>query len=136
MTILRRIMAAAAKLVLFLLFAAPILWQIAENSGSRRGIAYIHVPKPEVLVTVDAATYWVETLWETPVVCELQPGIHNLKMTKGGLVLYENEFRLAPGEEVVIVAEKDFDPAREDARSEVYEVQPSTRPSQLARRIP
>jgi hypothetical protein len=83
-----------------------VLWQVYSHCGSTKGVAYVHVTTPGVgvTVTVDDQTYRVETLWQTPIVCELSPGRHLLRMIRSGLVLFEQEFTLDPGQEVVLTA--------------------------------
>ena len=51
-----------------------ILWQVVEHCGPAKGIAYVHVVKSQVNVTVDDETYWVETLWDTSDRLRAAPG--------------------------------------------------------------
>jgi hypothetical protein len=53
-----------------------ILWQVVEHCSPAKGIAYVHVAKSKVNVMIDDETYWVETSWQAPIVCELRPGRH------------------------------------------------------------
>ena len=81
-----------------------ILWQVAASSGGINGVANIHVTSPNVDVTVDDVLYHVETLWDSPIVCELSPGHHTLRMLRNGQVLHEEEFTLGVRQEIVLVA--------------------------------
>jgi hypothetical protein len=81
-----------------------ILWQVAVHIGPQNGVAYVHVSTPNVDVMVDDVAYHIETLWETPIVCELRPGHHVLRMCRSGRSLYEQEFSLGIGQEIVLVA--------------------------------
>ena len=81
-----------------------ILWQVAIRTGPQNCVAYVHVSKPNVLVTVDGSEYHIETLDQTPIVCELAAGRHLLRMCDTGRVVYEEEFTLTKGEERVLVA--------------------------------
>jgi hypothetical protein len=81
-----------------------ILWQVHDHCGAMKAVAYVHVVTPEVDVTVDRQTYRVETLWDSPIVCELRPGRHLLRMLRSGRVLFEQEFTLDAGQEVVLTA--------------------------------
>ena len=65
---------SAARWVGSLLVGGVILWQVVEHSGLTKGGAIVHVSKPGVELRVDDASYWVATLWEAPVVCDLDPG--------------------------------------------------------------
>ena len=57
-----------------------------------------------VKVTVDDASYWVESLNETPIVCELTPGRHLVQMHRDGRVLYREEFTVDRDEEIILSA--------------------------------
>jgi hypothetical protein len=87
-----------------LALGGAIIWQVHDHCGVVKCVAYVHVAAPEVDVTVDDQTYWVETSWECPIVCELRPGRHLLRMLRRERVLFEQEFTLDPGEEVVLTA--------------------------------
>jgi hypothetical protein len=87
-----------------LLIGGVILWQVAEHSGSTKGRAIVHVATTGVEITVDDAHYRVETIWETPIVCELTPGRHTVRMLRGDRVLYNEEFTVYRGEEIILSA--------------------------------
>jgi hypothetical protein len=101
---IRSIIFAMIKGAAWLGLAGGILWQVALHSGTPNGIAYIHVPTPSVDITVDDAKYHVETLWDSPIVCELRPGNHVLRMSRSGELLFEQEFSLDRGKEIVLTA--------------------------------
>jgi hypothetical protein len=100
----RTLQFATAKTIAVLCLGGTILWQVGAHSGPPNGIAYVHVITPQVEVTVDNLTYRVETLANSPIVCELRPGKHGLRMTRNGRTLYEEKFTLKPGEELVLTA--------------------------------
>ena len=81
-----------------------ILWQVAVHIGPQNGVAYVHVSTPNVDVMIDDVPYHIETLWVTRIVCELRPGPHKLRMCRGGRMLYEQEFTLGIGQEIVLMA--------------------------------
>jgi hypothetical protein len=81
-----------------------ILWQVAEHSGSARGTAIIHVSEAHVVVSLDDRDYPVNSLWELPLICELRRGRHVLRMKRGERVVYEEEFSIEPGQELVLTA--------------------------------
>jgi hypothetical protein len=87
-----------------LALGGAIFWQVGSHCGSMKAVAYVHVATLGVDVTVDDQTYRVESLWETPIVCELRPGRHLLRMLRSGRVLFEQEFALDPGQEIVLTA--------------------------------
>jgi hypothetical protein len=68
------------------------------------GTVYVHVSEGYGDLNVDDATYHVRSLWETPIVCELEPGTHVLTMSRNGRMVYHEEFSLHPGEELVLCA--------------------------------
>jgi hypothetical protein len=81
-----------------------ILWQVVEHCDSSNGQVIIHVAMPPARVVVDGASYDVENLWETPIVCDLRPGRHQVWMLRNGRVLYREEFTLGAGEERILTA--------------------------------
>lgn len=91
-----------------LALGGAILWQVHDHCGTMKAVAYVHVVIPAVDVTVDRQTYRVETLWDSPIVCELRPGRHLLRMLRSGRVLFEQEFTLDAGQEVVLTAWEGF----------------------------
>jgi hypothetical protein len=107
-----------AKPVVGVVLGGVILWQVAEHSGSRHGRAIVHVSMPGVEVTVDNAPYWVESLTETPIVCELTPGRHLVQMHRDGLVLYREEFTVICGEEIILAAWDGYGDGRSPHREE------------------
>jgi hypothetical protein len=100
----RTLQFATLKTVAVLFLGGTILWQVGAHSGPPNGIAYVHVTTPQVDVTVDDETYHIDTLAESPIVCELRPGKHGLRMTRSGQTLYEEKFTLRPAEELVLTA--------------------------------
>ena len=93
-----------------LALGGAILWQVAKHCGPCKGIVYVHVAKPRVSVAVDAQTHWVETMWETPIVRELEPGSHTLRMFDDGRVVFEQEFTIDAGQELVLIACEGYNP--------------------------
>jgi hypothetical protein len=87
-----------------LLLGALILWQVAEHSGPMTGRAIVHVATLPANVTVDDVTYNVESLLMSPIVCDLSAGRHTVLMLQQGRVLYEEQFTVKPGEELILTA--------------------------------
>jgi hypothetical protein len=81
-----------------------ILWQVGIHSRSQNGVAYVHVMMTNVEITVDDVEYHIESLMESPLVCELRPGPHMLRMRRGEQVNFEQAFTLGAREEVVLTA--------------------------------
>jgi hypothetical protein len=103
-TLIRTILAATIKGIGALALGGAILAMVARNCGPRQGVAYVHVLATCVDVAVDEFGYRVESLGETPIVCVLPPGRHTLRMSRDQVTLYEEEFVLEPGKEVVLCA--------------------------------
>jgi hypothetical protein len=101
---IRNLMFATGKGMGAFGFGGAILWYVALHCGPQNGTAYIHVSTPNVEVMVDDVEYHVETLWETPLVCELSPGPHQLRMIRSGKAVFEQAFSLGVGKELVLVA--------------------------------
>src|SRR5206468_141581 len=52
----------------------------------------------------DGRPYPAATWRDAPIVCELRGGWHELQMWRGGRLVYEENFRVRPGEDVVLTA--------------------------------
>ncbi len=133
---IRRIVFGTAKRVGSLALGGAILWQVIEHSNPPICIAYVHVSKMMVDVTIDDQAYWVETYQDTPIVCELSPGRHVLRMFKSGHVLFEEEFTLDLGQEVVLTAWEKANEQQDESRPSNALPGPSSPPLKLARRGP
>ena len=134
--LIRSIVLGIVKGVVALALGGAILWEVVEHCGPAKGIAYVHVAKSQVNVTVDDETYWVESLWETPIVCELRRAATTLRMLQNGHVLFEEEFTLEPGEEVVLTAWEGYKEKRGEEETSSHSFNPLASPSRLARRNP
>ena len=104
MTFVRTFQFATVTTFAALVLGGVVLWQVSAHSGPPNGIAYVHVTTPEVDVMVDDETYHVKKLLDSPIVCELRPGKHMLRMTRNGQTLYEQEFTVKAANEVVLIA--------------------------------
>ena len=93
-TLARRLGAVCLALVIF--------WLVVRHAGPQRGTAIVHVLQPDVVVAVDGRSYPVESIAQSPVVCDLEPGPHVVKVTHGWLLLGEKEFTVEAGQEVVL----------------------------------
>ena len=62
---------AVLKAIGSLALASVVLCQVAAHSGPQNGIAYVHVTTPEVDVLIDGQSHHIDTLWDSPIVCEL-----------------------------------------------------------------
>jgi hypothetical protein len=94
-----------------LALGAAILWHVAQHSGPQKGTAYVHVSATDIDVMVDDATYHVASFDDTPIVCELDPGKHTLRMSRKEQMLYEEEFTVPIGGHVVLAAHEPADRA-------------------------
>src|SRR3954470_21302857 len=118
---------ALARRVGALLLGSIILWQVAQHSGLQRGRAIVHVAMPQADVMLDDASYSVETLWETPIVCDLRPGRHTVRMLRSGRIIYEEDFTIAAGQELILTAWDGYHDGRSPGRpGEGRAIEPST----------
>src|SRR5271166_2706242 len=107
---------ALAKRVGALILGTVVLWPVAKHEDRSNGRAIVHVSAAPVDVTVDDAVYPIESLYQTPVVCELGPGCHVARMLRDGLVLYEEEFTITAGQDVILSAWDGYDDGRSPQR--------------------
>ena len=97
-------MLATTKALGALALGGMILWNVAQRSGFQKCLAYVHVSTTDVEVTIDDDAYHIDSLAQTPIVCELRPGQHMLQMARDGRVVFEQAFHLERGEEIVLAA--------------------------------
>jgi hypothetical protein len=102
--IIRAFQASALTTVGALALGGAILWQVAAHTGPPNGTAYVHVCTPQVDVMVDEQTYAIQSLWDSPIVCELRPGKHKVQMSRNGQTLFAEEFTLKAAEHIVVTA--------------------------------
>jgi hypothetical protein len=119
---LTKLLFSICKLVGTLLLAGVILWQVVEQCGPNQGKVIVHVSKAPVHVRIDEATYPVGSIWMSPIVCELSPGRHTLRMLHEGRVLYEEPFTLKAGEEIILVAWDGYNDGRSPPQADCEDV--------------
>lgn len=125
-----------ARQVGALLLGGVILWNVAEHCGPTTGRAIVHVTTLHVDVTVNEATYPIESVWTTPIVCELEPGRHMVRMLQNNRVLYEEEFTLKPGEEIMLTAWDGYRDGRSPPQTDLGEIRSKAVAPTLGRASP
>jgi len=104
LSLFRSLALAAPKAVGAVVLGGAVLWEVALHSGPPTGTVYVHVAHGYGDLTVDDATFHVRTVWETPIVRQLSPGRHVVRMSRDGSVTFEQEFSINAGEEIVMSA--------------------------------
>ena len=84
------------------LLGGVVLWQVAEHTGPSHGQAIIHITNKHVDVMIDRDAYRIDDLSESPIVSELRPGHHTVRMSRDGKDLYQEDFVVAAGEDTVL----------------------------------
>lgn len=97
---------------------AVTLQYAVEHSNPGGCETVVHVTEPGVDVWIDDHAYRVESWQDSPLVCELRPGRHTLRMSRYGRILHEEAFTLRPGADIVLTA---WDEARWKAQLRTYE---------------
>src|SRR5262249_21487244 len=109
---------AIGKPVRAVLLGGVILWQVAEHSVSSKGWAIVHVSTIPADLVVDHVVYRVDDFGRTPIVCEVRPGRHSARLIRDGRVLYQEEFLVRAGEEVILAAWDGYQDGRSLGRGE------------------
>jgi hypothetical protein len=102
--VIKGLLAAVAKGLGACVLSGWLLWQIAEHAGPQTSEVVVHVTESPVVVTIDGRSYPVATWRDSPVVCELCMGWHELRMWRGDRLVYQETFRVRPRENVVLTA--------------------------------
>ena len=101
---IRTVLTAMTKGVGSLALTCAVLGYVAGQAGPRECGAVIHVTEADVEVWVDGLSYRVDSWEDSPILCPLRPGRHELRMSRGGQTLYEETFTLRRGDDVVLTA--------------------------------
>jgi len=134
--LIRGLIITAIKGITALALGSVVLWHVVDHCGPTKGIAYIHASTSDVDIMVDNETYHVDTLWDSPIVCELSGSRHTLRMRRGGRTVFEQDFRLKPGEETVLVAWEQPDRSRDEQNPSSPSFKPTVAGSRLAQKTP
>ncbi len=110
-----------------LALGAVVLWQVAEHAGPSRGRALVHVSSFPADLVVDQNVYHVDSPEETPIICELRPGRHVARMIRDDRVLYQEEFAVSAGEEVILSAWDQYVDGRSPGRERDRDREPVAR---------
>jgi hypothetical protein len=102
--LLRTVLLAGLKGMGALLLGGTLLWRISQCCGTQQCEVVVHVMEDQVDVWIDESSYYVENVWDTPIVCKLAPGNHRLRLFRGERILNEQEFILEPGQDAILSA--------------------------------
>ncbi len=118
--------------------ALVIFWHVAQHAGPQAGEAIVHVARPGVIVSVDTRSYRIDSIEDSPVVCELTPGTHTVKVLRDDLLLGEEDFTVEAGKQVVLypIARPRAAPALASSGPESVSASESARRVGLAVHIP
>jgi len=96
------LIATTVKRLGVICLALVLLWHLARLSGAEVGKAIVYAPRAGVLVSIDNRTYPIASLADSPVVCELSPGVHLVQVRRNELLLGEEDFIVEPGKAVSV----------------------------------
>lgn len=91
------------------LLGLAVLGWVVDRADSSLVEVVVQVVEPDVELSVGGQAFSIRGLRDAPIVCELPPGRHRLVMMRGDRVLFEEDFEVRTGENVVRTA---WDPAR------------------------
>jgi hypothetical protein len=109
LSLTRSILWGIFKTVGALLLGGTVLWGVALHSGPPNAKVYVHVAQGYGDLMIDDAMYHVRTMWESPVVCELEPGRHVFRMSREGRLVCAQAFSIGAGEELMLTASEDVE---------------------------
>jgi hypothetical protein len=107
--VIKGLLAAVAKGLGACVLSGWVLWQIAEHAGPQTCEVIVHVTEYPTVVTIDGRSYPVRTWRDSPIVCELRRGRHELRMWRGDRLVYQEAFQVRPGDNIILTA---WDPGR------------------------
>jgi hypothetical protein len=86
-----------------MLLGGVILWQVADRAVPHRGETIIHVTVADADVFLDDDHYQIHDQADSPIVRQIKPGWHVLRMMKYGKVLYDRPFEILRGDDGIIL---------------------------------
>ncbi len=101
------LLTGVAKCLGALILSVVVLWETADHAGFAESEVFIHVAADDVEVLVDEEAFWIKSALKDVIVCQLRPGRHELRMMRGGQLLYEETFTVENGRDVVLTAWED-----------------------------
>jgi len=103
MTILSA-MTGLAKFAGAVVVGIAVCWEAVDQAGPEYSEVVIHVNECDVHISVDDLDFRVDSVADWPVVCNVRPGRHLLRMTRSGEILYEEDFAIRRGEDKILTA--------------------------------
>jgi hypothetical protein len=116
--VLRTVACVIGKPVGAVLLGGVVLWNVADHAVSSKGQAIVHVSTLPADLMVDQAVFRVVDWGRTPIVCDLRPGRHSARLIQDGRVVYQEEFFIRAGEEVILNAWSGYEDGRSPGRGE------------------
>jgi hypothetical protein len=110
------ILISIGKRIAGLALGGAVLWQVAIHAGPSQGSAVIHVTTLPAVLRVDDQEYRLERTTPQPVVCDLHAGGHTMQLVRKEQIVFEENFTLQPGEDIVLTA---WDPSRKQREIEM-----------------
>lgn len=77
---------------------------IGTGAGPATGIAVVHVPAGDVVVTVGGRRFEIDERRYEPLLVEVPRGINRLEMSRGGETIFVEEFEVEGGDSCVLTA--------------------------------
>ena len=110
----KSLLTGLAKCLGALLLALVVLWPTVKDVGTEDSEVVVQVMEKHVQILIDDQIYWVDEENERPIVCQIQPGRHVMRVLRQGNLIQEVEFSLQPGQQGVLTA---WDPERANAEN-------------------
>jgi hypothetical protein len=102
--LIKGLLTAVAKGLGACVLGGVMLWPITEQAGPQTSEVIVHVTEWPAVVTIDGRSYPVRSWWDTPIVCELRRGRHELRMWRGDRLVYQEAFQVRPGDNIIRTA--------------------------------
>jgi hypothetical protein len=101
---MKRILVSFLHYTATLAIGGVVVWQVATYGDRRHGQAVVHVEVADVELEIDGDRRLIDAIPYAPLVFELKPGWHSLRMTRADGVTFSQPFEVQPGEDSVLVA--------------------------------
>lgn len=95
---------AVARVLVAFVLSIVLLAEVVSRSGPQTSEVVVHLTEFPARLTIDGRSYPVSTLHESPIVSELGRGWHELRVWRDDRLVYREDFRVQPGENLVLTA--------------------------------
>lgn len=99
-----KILIGAVKWASAFAIVGALAWQAGSEPIRLGSEVVVHVGAGDVEVWIDELRFRIDRPWQRPIICQREPGVHELAMLKDGVEVYRETFVVEEGDDNVLTA--------------------------------